>query len=108
MISTDNVKRKWDDSPQKLRILNTNKIKAKTGEDMAKMIRAVGIPSHDRITILPTRKYNGPMLTLGNTEDRLLNEKRKRLMAKIKMSNITQRVTPKIEEKKRRGRPKKT
>lgn len=84
MISTNTAKAKLNDSPQKLKVLTTNKVKPKTEKDAVAAAdfmrgRLAGV-----VNVQETRKHSGPMLTTSNMGDRVANERRKALMAKAK------------------------
>src|SRR4030042_499067 len=108
MISTNTIKRRVNDAPQKLTVLTTNKVKPKTEADMLASAKLQIEALRPLVNARETRKHTGTMLTTANMEDRKLNEKRRALMAKRKAQrgmNADIRIEPKP---KRRGRPKKT
>jgi hypothetical protein len=109
MISTNTVKPKVGDGPQKLTILTTSKVRLKTKEDMVAAADARLEKLQAMVNIRQTQPYTGPMLTTAGLEDRVMNEKRKRLMRKLKaLRTPAPTLAAEPEPKKRRGRPKKT
>lgn len=109
MISTNNIKTKLNDMPQRLVVLTTNKVKPKTEEDMLTSAKAQVAALRPLINTRQTRKYSGAMLTTANMEDRKLNEKRGVLMTK-RAAAQKPKVEPQSEPRpeKQRGRPKKS
>lgn len=111
MISTNTVRARGSSGPQRLTTLTTNKVKPKTEADVLAAATATRDALRSRVRHFETRKYNGPMLTVSNMADRVVNEKRKTLMAKHKAQhsmNADIHIESKPAEKKRRGRPKKS
>lgn len=110
MISTNTIKAKLSDGPQKLKVLTTNKTKPKTEEDALAAAKFMKEKLAGLVNTRDTKKYMGPMLTTSRMADIKLNEKRKALMAKKKaLKEIASFVSPTIEltPEKKTGRSKK-
>ena len=71
--------------------------KPKTEADMLEIAKATSNELKGRAKSFETRKYSGPMLTLGNMGDRVMNEKRKVLMAKVKIIKFKPKYIGSIE-----------
>ena len=84
MLSTNKTQPKFDDTPKKLRVLTTNKIRIKTEAEMAAAAKTQIEALRPLVQTRPTRKYTGSMLTTVNMEGVRANERRKALMAKVK------------------------
>ena len=110
MISTNTVRARVNGGLQRLMTLTTNKVKPKTEADVLAAATATRDALRSRVRHFETKKYSGPMLTISNMADRVVNEKRKALMAKQKVQakKRVEVVSANPIEKKRRGRPKKS
>src|SRR4030042_5369715 len=92
MISTNTIKRRVNDAPQKLTVLTTNKVKPKTEADMLASAKLQIEALRPLVNARETRKHTGTMLTTANMEDRKLNEKRRALRARRKAIMIKGRA----------------
>ncbi|MFZ2148678.1 MAG: hypothetical protein WAV28_15795, partial [Sedimentisphaerales bacterium] len=101
MLSTNKTQPKFDDTPKKLKVLTTNKVRIKTEAEMAAAAKAQIEALRPHVQPRETHTYGGPMLTTANMGDRVLNEKRKALMAKVKAVKRSAVQTPAKPEKKR-------
>ena len=119
MLSTNKTQPKFDDTPKKLRVLTTNKVRIKTEAEMAVAAKVQIEALRPLVQVRPTRKYTGSLLTTVNMEGVKANERRKALMAKVKGQERTTAAKARAKkalivaaqaepEKKRRTRKKKS